>query len=63
MTSNNIKKLQILAITDDEEDKYLMAVTEDEMLIRVIAEFCQFAKLKNELFEQCSLKELIKKEE
>jgi hypothetical protein len=62
MTSNNIKKLQILAITDDEEDKYLMATTDEKILINAIVKFCQFAKLKNELFEQCSLKELIKEE-
>ena len=62
MTSDNIKKLQILAITDDEKDKYLMATTDDKTLINVIVEFCLFAKLKNELFEQCSLKELIKEE-
>ena len=62
MTSNNIKKLQILAMTDDEEDKYLMTTTDDKILINVIVEFCQFVKLKNELFEQCSLKELIKEE-
>jgi hypothetical protein len=47
MTSNNIKKLQILAITDDEEDKYLMATTDEKILINAIVKFCQFAKLKN----------------
>ena len=62
MTSNNIKKLQIRAITDDEKDKYLMATTDEKILINAIVKFCQFAKLKNELFEQCSLKELIKEE-
>jgi hypothetical protein len=46
MTSNNIKKLQILAITDDEEDKYLMATTDEKILINAIVKFCQFAKLK-----------------
>ena len=36
-----------------------MAVSDDKILIRCIAEWCQFIRLKEELFEQCSLKELI----
>ena len=57
MTSDNITKLQILATMDD--GTHLMAITDDKILIRFAAELCQFAKLKEDLFEQCSLKELV----
>lgn len=57
MTSDNITKLQILATMDD--GTHLMAITDDKILIRFVAELCQFVKLKEDLFEQCSLKELI----
>ena len=57
MTSDNITKLQILATIDD--GTHLMAITDDKILIRFVAELCQFVKLKEDLFEQCSLKELI----
>ena len=57
MTSRDIEKVQILAIIKD--GKYLMAISEDKFLIDAIVTFCQFARLKSELFEQCSLKELI----
>lgn len=57
MTSDNITKLQILATIDD--GTHLMAITDDKILIRFVAELCQFVKLKEDLFEQCSLKELV----
>lgn len=57
MTSDNITKLQILATMDD--GTHLMAITDDKILIRFVAELCQFVKLKEDLFEQCSLKELL----
>jgi hypothetical protein len=57
MTSDNITKLQILATMDD--GTHLMAITDDKILIRFVAELCQFVKLKEDLFEQCSLKELV----
>ena len=57
MTSDNITKLQILATMDD--GTHLMAITDDKILICFVAELCQFVKLKEDLFEQCSLKELI----
>lgn len=57
MTSDDIKSVQIIATTKD--GKHIMAVSDDEILIRCIAEWCQFIRLKEELFEQCSLKELI----
>lgn len=57
MTSDNITKLQILATIDD--GTHLMAITDDKILIRFAAELCQFVKIKEDLFEQCSLKELV----
>jgi hypothetical protein len=57
MTSDNITKLQILATMDD--GTHLMAISDDKILIRFVAELCQFVKLKEDLFEQCSLKELV----
>lgn len=57
MTSDNIKKVQIIATIDD--GSHIIAVSDDKILIQCIAAWCQFMKLKDELFEQCSLKELI----
>ena len=57
MTSNDIKSVQIIAITKD--GKHIMAVSDDKILIRCIAEWCKFVKLKDELFEQCLLKEIM----
>jgi len=57
MTSNDIKSVQIIATTKD--NKHILAVSDDKVLIRCIAECCKFAKLKDELFEQCSLKEIM----
>ena len=57
MTTNDIKSVQIIATTKD--GQHIMAVSDDKVLICCIAEWCQFMRLKEELFEQCSLKELI----
>ena len=57
MTSDNIIKLQILATMDD--GTHLMAITDDKILIRFVGELCQFVRLKEDLFDQCSLKELV----
>ena len=57
MTANDIGSVQIIATTKD--GKHLMAVSDDKKLIRWIVGWCQFMRLKEELFEQCSLKELI----
>lgn len=59
MTSDDIKSVQIIATTKD--NKHILAVSDDRVLIRCIAEWCKFAKLKDELFEQCSLKEIMEK--
>ena len=57
MTSNDIKSVQIIATLRD--GKHLLAVSDKEPLIWHIAACCKFAKLKDELFEQCSLKEIM----
>ena len=59
MTSDDIKKVQIIATTKD--GQHLLSVSDDKILIRCIVEWCKFCKLKDELFEECSIKELIKK--
>lgn len=57
MTSDDIKGVQIIATCKD--GQHLLAVSDDRVLISCIAEWCKFMRLKDELFEQCSLKELI----
>ena len=57
MTADDIEKVQIIATTKD--GQHLLAISDDKILIRCIASWCQFVKLKDELFEQCSIKELI----
>ena len=57
MTSDDIRSVQIIATCKD--GQHIMAVSDNKILIRCIAEWCQFMRLKEELFEQCSLKELI----
>lgn len=57
MTTNDIKSVQIIATTKD--GKHLITVSDEKHLIWYIAACCRFAKLKDELFEQCSLKELM----
>lgn len=57
MTSNDIERVQIIATTKDNE--HIMTISDDKVLIRCIVEWCQFFRLKDELFEDCSLKEII----
>ena len=57
MTTDDSKSVQIIATTND--GKHIMAVSDEKPLIWHIVCCCKFAKLKDELFEQCSLKELI----
>lgn len=57
MTNDDITKVQIIAECKD--GRHLISVSDDKILIRCIVEWCKFMKLKEELFEQCSLKELI----
>ena len=60
MTSDDIKSVQIIATTKD--GKHIMAVSDERPLIWHIAACCKFAKLKDELFEQCSLKEIMEEQ-
>lgn len=57
LTANDIESVQIIATLKD--GKHIMAISDDRILINMIASFCQFVKLKDELFEQCSLKEIM----
>jgi len=57
MTSNDIEKAQIILTTKD--GQHLMAVSDDRILIAFITEMCKFVKLKNDIFEECNLKESI----
>lgn len=57
LTANDIESVQIIATLKD--GKHIMAITDDRILINMMASFCQFVKLKDELFEQCSLKEIM----
>ena len=56
MTSRDIKKLSIIAETKDSQ--YLVTTTENNTLIDMVVEFCQFAIAKPELIGSMSLQEL-----
>lgn len=57
MTSDDIKSVQIIATTQD--GRHILAMSDEKPLIWHIASCCKFVRLKDELFEQCSLKELL----
>ena len=57
MTEKDIERVQIIATLKD--GQHILAVSENSLLIRCIVSLCQFATLKKELFEQCSLRELM----
>ena len=57
MTSNDIEKVQILATTKD--GKHILAISDNKLLIRLIVGECQFMMLKDDIFEECSLKEIL----
>ncbi len=57
MTLDDIKSVQIIATTND--GKHIMTVSDEKSLIWDIVSRCRFVKLKEELFEQCSLKEIM----
>ena len=46
MTSDDIQSVQIIATCKD--GQHIMAVSDDKILIRCIAEWCQFMRLKEE---------------
>lgn len=57
MTSNDIKQLQIIATTKD--GQHCLAITDDTILIQFVASICKFRMLKDDMFEQVSLKEIL----
>ena len=57
LTSRNIEKIQIIATIDD--GSHILAVSDYKPLIDMVVGTCQFVKLKDDIFEQCSLKEMI----
>lgn len=57
LTAADIQSVQIIATLKD--GKHIIAISDNYVLINMIASFCQFVKLKDELFEQCSLKEIM----
>ena len=57
MTTNDIKDVQIIAKTHDGE--YIISKTDDNIIINMLAKFCQFVKLDRKLVTECSLDELI----
>ena len=57
MTSNDIKQLQIIATTKD--GQHCLTTTDDAILIQFVASLCKFMRLKDDMFEQITLKELM----
>lgn len=56
LTSRNIEKIQITAKLDN--GSHILAVSDNKSLIDIIVRTCKFVKLKDDIFEQCSLKEI-----
>ena len=56
LTSRNIEKIQITATLDN--GSHIMAVSDNKALIDIIVKTCKFVKLNDDIFEQCSLKEI-----
>lgn len=59
MTSDNIKKVQILAEFDNGE--YALAVSDNSILIRFIVEFCKFFKIDKAKIDTFDIKDIIEK--
>ncbi len=57
MTSDDISKVQIIATTKD--GQHFVALSDNKVLIRCITAIVKFMRLKDDLFIQCSLKELM----
>lgn len=57
MTTRDIKKLQIMAITTD--DQVLLANNDDNILIDLVVSFCKFVRVKKELVQEFDLTEFI----
>ena len=61
MTSNNIKKVQILAELDNGE--HILAVSDNSILIKFIVEFCKFFKIDEAKVDTFDIKDIIEKED
>jgi len=57
LTSRNIDKIQILATMD--YGSHIMAVSDNKALIDMIVGTCKFVKLKDDIFGQYSIEEII----
>lgn len=57
MTARDIKKLQIMAITTD--DQVLLANADGRILIDMVVYFCKFVRVRKELVQEVNLTELI----
>lgn len=60
MTNKNIKKVQILAELDNGE--FVLAVSDNSILIRVIVELCKFIKIDKSAVGNVGVKEITKGE-
>ena len=58
MTINDIKNVQILV--DLKNGQKLMGITDDQIVIRTIAEFVQFVRVDEEKFNKVDIKEILK---
>lgn len=58
MTVNDIKNIQILVNMKSGEK--LMGITDDQIVIRTIAEFVQFVRVDEEKFNKVDIKEILK---
>lgn len=58
MTSKNVKKVQILAELDNGE--FVLAVSDNSILIRVIVELCKFIKIDKSAVGNVDVKEITK---
>ena len=59
MTSDNIKKVQIIAEMDD--GTHIIALSDNRMLIDVIVSLCQFQRIDETQIGQVPLAEIIEK--
>ena len=58
MTSKNVKKVQVLAELDNGE--FVLAVSDNSILIRVIIELCKFIKLDKSAVGEVDVKKIMK---
>lgn len=61
LTAKNFKKATIIVTLDDE--RHIITSTKDQSVFDVIAMFCQFALLNEDLVGEINVDEIIKKED